>query len=200
MTDLLDVFRKKAEDMVDSINRSGGLRGTIEGLRKQMAEADRKRAMSRAKAEIASLNQQVTEMISAVGLQAVGLHEAGKLSSPELQPLCQHIIDLKAAIAQQEKELARLVADTEAEAARYAAAAPAPAAAAPAVAPVQASCASCGKPLPNGAAFCAVCGSPVVSVAKPAVNVEKHFCIACGALLKPGAKFCSKCGATVTGS
>ncbi|MCE5258682.1 MAG: zinc ribbon domain-containing protein [Chloroflexi bacterium] len=198
MTDLLDVFRKKTEDIVDSINRAGGLRGTIESLRKQMAEADRKRAMSRAKAEVANLNQQVTEMINAVGLQAVGLHEAGKLSSPELQPLCQHIIDLKAALAQQEKELARLVADAEAEATKHAAAAPAPAAAAPAVAPLQTPCASCGKPLPSGAAFCAACGSPVASAAKPAANVETHFCIACGALLKSGAKFCSKCGATVT--
>ncbi|MHB9032060.1 MAG: zinc ribbon domain-containing protein [Anaerolineae bacterium] len=209
MTDLLDAFKKKAEDMVDSINRSGGLRGTIEALRRQMAEADRKRAMSRAKSEVKRLNQQVAEMVSAVGLQAVSLQEAGKLTAPELQPLCQHIISLKAEITKQEQELAKLIAETEAEAARQAAppvtpgpsvlpesSASAAVVAVPASAGNETKCSNCGKPILQGALFCAYCGFPTTT-AQPSVPEDERFCISCGSILRPGAKFCSKCGTVV---
>ncbi|MHB1357392.1 MAG: zinc ribbon domain-containing protein [Anaerolineae bacterium] len=221
MPDIIDAFRKKAEDVLGSINRSGGLRATIDGLRKQMAESDRKRAMSRARAEVKRLNTQVSEMITAIGLQVVGLHEAGKLTSPELEPLCQHIVELKAAVTQQEKELARLEAESEAEAAAQAKAKADAEAAAQARANVDAeaaalvkaraevavkthiaptpsanaSCTKCGKPLPAGATFCAYCGA-AISTPMP-VAEEKHFCASCGSALRPSAKFCSKCGQTV---
>lgn len=221
MPDLLDAFRKKAEDMLGSINRSGGLRATIDGLRKQMAESDRKRAMSRARAEVKRLNTQVSEMITAIGLQVVGLHEAGKLTSPELEPLCQHIVELKAAVTQQEKELARLEAEAEAEAAALAKAKADAEAAAQARAKVEAeaaalakaraevavkthitptpaasaSCTKCGKPLTAGTTFCAYCGA-AISTPTP-VAEEKHFCASCGSVLRSGARFCQKCGQTV---
>ena len=209
MPDLLEAFKKKAEDVLGSINRSGGLRATIDGLRKQMAEADRKRAMSRARAEVKRLNTQVAEMITAIGLQVVGLHEAGKLTSPELQPLCQHIVELKAAVTQQEKELARLEAEAEAEAAAQARAKVEAETAAQAKVKVEAtaktqitptpvantSCAKCGKPLPAGATFCAFCGT-AITVVVPAEEA-KHFCASCGSALRFGARFCPKCGQTV---
>jgi len=209
MPDLLEAFKKKAEDVLGSINRSGGLRATIDGLRKQMAEADRKRAMSRARAEVKRLNAQVAEMITAIGLQVVGLHEAGKLASPELQPLCQHIVELKAAVTQQEKELARLEAEAEAEAAALAQAkaeaevatqakAKAESAAKAQITPTpvaNTSCAKCGKPLPAGATFCAYCGTPITAPAPTAE--EKRFCASCGYVLRSGAKFCQKCGHAV---
>lgn len=209
MPDLLETFRKKAEDVLGSINRSGGLRATIDGLRKQMAEADRKRAMSKARAEVKRLNAQVAEMITAIGLQVVGLHEAGRLTSPELQPLCQHIVELKAAVTQQEKELARLEAEAEAEAAAQAQAKTEAEAAAQALAKVEVAaktqitatpvaitpCAKCGKPLPVGATFCAYCGTAISAVV-PAVE-EKHFCASCGNVLRSGARFCPKCGQVV---
>ena len=206
MPDLLEAFKKKAEDVLGSINRSGGLRATIDGLRKQMAEADRKRAMSRARAEVKRLNTQVAEMITAIGLQVVGLHEAGKLTSPELQPLCQHIVELKAAVTQQEKEMARLEAVAEAEAVAQAQAKAEAEAAAQVKAKAEAAtktqitptpvantpCAKCGKPLPSGATFCAFCGT-AISAALPPVE-EKHFCASCGSALRSGARFCPKCG------
>lgn len=197
MPDLLETFRKKAEDVLGSINRSGGLRATIDGLRKQMAEADRKRAMSKARAEVKRLNAQVAEMITAIGLQVVGLHEVGKLTSPELQPLCQHIVELKAAVTQQEKELARLEAEAEAEAATQAKT-KAEAAARAQITPTPVAttpCAKCGKPLPAGATFCAYCGTAITAVV-PAVE-EKHFCASCGNVLRSGARFCPKCGQVV---
>jgi chromosome segregation ATPase len=221
MPDLLEAFKKKAEDVLGSINRSGGLRATIDGLRKQMAEADRKRAMSRARTEVKRLNAQVAEMITAIGLQVVGLHEAGKLASPELEPLCQHIVELKAVVTQQEKELARLEAEAEAEAAAQAQAKVEAETAAQAQAKVEAEtatkakataeavtkaqitpipvantlCVKCGKPLPAGATFCAYCGTAISAPAP--MEEEKHFCASCGNALRSGARFCPKCGQTV---
>ena len=209
MPDLLETFKKKAEDVLGSINRSGGLRATIDGLRKQMAEADRKRAMSRARTEVKRLNAQVAEMITAIGLQVVSLHEAGKLASPELEPLCQHIVELKAVVTQQEKELARLEAEAEAEAAAQAQAkveaetatkakATAEAATKAQITPIPVAntlCVKCGKPLPAGATFCAYCGTAISAPAP--MEEEKHFCASCGNALRSGARFCPKCGQTV---
>ncbi|NLT73167.1 MAG: zinc ribbon domain-containing protein [Chloroflexi bacterium] len=172
MNDLLGPFRRKAQDLIDSINSSGGLRATVEGLRKQMAESDRRRALHRAQAELKQLDAQIKEMITAVGVQAVGLHRAGRLTSPELAPLCAHVVELEAAVAQQREELARLEStmapDSEAE---------------------EPGCERCGNPLPEGATFCPYCGEPATP--KP------RYCAACGAGLREAARFCARCGAAV---
>jgi len=173
MPDLLQTFRDKADDLLATINRKGGVRATIESLRRQMEVADRRRAMTKVKADLKSLEKQINEMTTAVGIQAIGLHEAGKLESPELKPLCQHIIDLRAALTQQQAELAKLEAQEAQEK--------------PASGPV---CPSCGKPQPGDGTFCPYCGAAV-----PAD--EERFCAHCGAKLRPGARFCAKCGQTV---
>src|SRR5580765_3059768 len=49
-----------------------------------------------------------------------------------------------------------------------------------------AACAACGTDNPEGARFCASCGSPL-----------RAGCSSCGAALPPGARFCSACGAPV---
>ena len=226
MTDLLSLFKEKADAFLEAINQKGGVRATIEGLRRQMAEADRRRAIGRVKAELRRLDRQINEMVTAVGVQAVALQEAGQLSSPELQPLCQHIIDLKRALSQQQAELAALEA---------VAGSPAPTEAKP--------CARCGKPVPLGGTFCSYCGAPVsppgeapssgmvpaAGAAQPppaaapspstatvgpqppptrppsrteqapstATAAPPPTCVHCGALLKPRAKFCSRCGRAV---
>ena len=120
MSDLLGTFRQKAEDLASAINSRGGIRATIDGLRRQMAEADRRRAVSRAKSELKRMDDQINEMITAVGVQAVGLHRNGVLNSPELQPLCQHIVELEAAVEQQRAELAALEAQAGADSAEAA--------------------------------------------------------------------------------
>ncbi len=173
MADLFQTFRAKADDLLASINRSGGVRSTIESLRRQMEVADRRRTMAKVKGELKSLEKQITEMTTAVGIQAVGLHEAGKLASPELKPLCQHIVELRAALAQQQAELAKLEAQDVQEKP-----------AAGAVCPV------CGKPQPGDGTFCPYCGAAI-----PAT--EERFCTTCGAKLRPSAKFCAKCGQEV---
>ncbi|OGO04957.1 MAG: hypothetical protein A2Y73_08200 [Chloroflexi bacterium RBG_13_56_8] len=172
MPDLLQLFREKAEELVGAINRKGGVRSMIEGLRRQMAVADRRRTMSKVKSELRRLDRQITEMITAVGVQAVGLHEANKLSSPELQPLCQHILELRAALAQQEAELAMLEATvTEI--------------------PEKRLCPTCKRPLPSEGTFCPYCGARVLA------REESPFCIYCGARLRPDSRFCPKCGQAV---
>jgi hypothetical protein len=202
MPDILQTMRDKAEDLVTAVNRQGGVRATIDGLRKQMAEGDRRRAIKQARSEIKRLEDQITEMITAVGIQAVGLQQAGRLNAPELQPLCQHIVDLKAAVGQQQAELAKL---EEAEAASQAAA--------------NIICPACGKPWAPGGTFCPYCGATLAvpgaaaaqsatpGVASPAtaplavaqpVTVQpapaKRLCVNCGAELRPQSKFCGKCG------
>lgn len=171
MPDLLEVFRKKTEDLMAAIDRKGGLRGTIQSLRRQMAEADRRRAIGKVKAELKRLNGQITEMITAVGVQAVGLHEAGTLVAPELQPLCEHILRLRATLAQQEAELAKLT--------------PTPSESAPTAART---CAACGQTLPGESTFCPNCGARI-----PAPK-ETVVCGHCGAQLRAQARFCRRCG------
>ena len=170
MPDLLQTFRDKADDLLASINRKGGVRSTIESLRRQMEVADRRRAMAKVKGELKSLEKQITEMTTAVGIQAVGLHEAGKLESLELRPLCQHIVDLRIALAQQQAELASLEAQEAQEK--------------PASGAV---CPACGKAQPGDGTFCPYCGAAI-----PAT--EERFCSACGAKLRPNARYCAKCG------
>ncbi|MBC7237110.1 MAG: hypothetical protein H5T69_14815, partial [Chloroflexi bacterium] len=86
MSDLLSTFKERAEQLIAAINDRGGLKAAIDGLRRQMAEADRRRAINKIKAELKRLDGQITEMITAVGVQAVGLHKSGHLQSPELAP------------------------------------------------------------------------------------------------------------------
>ncbi len=182
MPDILETFKQKAADLTSAIDRAGGIRATIEGLRRQMADADRRRAMNQVKSELKRLNAQITEMITAIGIQAVGLQEAGKLGTPELQPLCQHVVELKQAVAQQEAELAKMEAAAAAAAAKTATA-PASAAAG------ERMCPSCGRVAPAAGSFCPYCGATLPE--------QKQFCAYCGSELRPGARFCAKCGQPV---
>jgi RNA polymerase subunit RPABC4/transcription elongation factor Spt4 len=178
MTDIFSSFRRRAEDLIDSINGAGGLRTTVEGLRRQMADSDRRRAIGRARSELRQLDAQINEMITAVGVQAVGLHRAGRLTAPELTPLCEHIVQLEAAVAQQREELVILEAK-EAKVTR----------------PEERTCTQCGHALPPSATFCPYCGA----AAPRPETAQPHFCANCGASLREGAKFCARCGQGVEG-
>jgi uncharacterized coiled-coil protein SlyX len=179
MPDVLGTFRKKAEDLIDSINSAGGLRATVEGLRRQMAEADRRRAMGQVRSQLKRLDAQINEMNLAVGVQAVGLHKAGLLQSPELTPLCQHIVELEAAVAQQREELRRLEAlgSQHEETGERA-------------------CEQCGHILPMEATFCPYCGAAAPA---PEPEAELRFCAHCGAPLREGSRFCARCGQVIVG-
>jgi DNA repair exonuclease SbcCD ATPase subunit len=177
MSDLLNTFKERAEQLVSAINDHGGIRATMDGLRRQMAAADRRRETQKIKGELRRLDGQITEMITAVGVQAVGLHKSGHLHSPELAPLCQHIVELEAVVAQQKDELAKIEAAEEQEKEQGVG-----------------DCPSCGRPLLEGATFCPHCGVAVPTQ----LRITYHFCPACGTELRPGAKFCGKCGHRLT--
>lgn len=167
MPDVLQTFRQKAEEWAGALNRAGGVRAMLDGLRQQMAEADRRRAIGQIKTELRRLERQANEMVLAVGVQAVGLHKAGRLNAPELAPLCQHVSDLETALTEQKAELAKL--EAEAEAAKAAAKATQPQ---PTSAGGAAYCAACGKPLPGGSVYCPGCGAAVPSSAPVAPTAD----------------------------
>ncbi|MGI5914963.1 MAG: zinc-ribbon domain-containing protein [Anaerolineae bacterium] len=177
MSDILGIFKQRAEDLINTINSKGGLRATIDSVRRQMAEADRRRAINRARDELGRLDVQISELITAVGVQAVGLHRAGHLNSPELNPLCQHIVELQTAVEQQRAELAQLEARESVE-------------------PPDSGgrqCARCGHALTTEVSFCPYCGAPQEREAA-------KFCPHCGAPLRPGARFCARCGKPIEGT
>lgn len=174
MDDLMQAIKARAESLLAEINRPGGVRSTIDTIRRRMAEADQRRAISRAREELKQLEARLNETITAVGLQAVGLHEAGRLDSPELQPLCQHVVEIKQALREQEEELQTL--DALAAARRE---------------PQAELCPSCGRPLPAEGVYCAHCGAPIQA------RLSSRFCARCGSPLRADAKFCAHCGAPV---
>jgi membrane protease subunit (stomatin/prohibitin family) len=176
MTDLFAAFRDKAEALVASINSEGGVRATIETLRRKLAEADRRRAIRKLKSELQRIERQIGEMLKAVGVQAVALRRAGALASEELGPLCDRIIDLEAMLQEQKKELGRIEAKAAATRSQPSS--------------TDASkCAKCGQPLPPVGEFCPHCGQP-----RQPASTEPSYCAHCGAALREGAKFCPRCG------
>ena len=60
-------------------------------------------------------------------------------------------------------------------------------------------CPSCGAEMPNGALFCATCGTKIVqpeSAVEPASPAL--FCEQCGATIAAGVKFCTSCGTPIS--
>ncbi|NLX37453.1 MAG: zinc-ribbon domain-containing protein [Chloroflexi bacterium] len=173
MADLLSSFKDKAEALVTSLNSEGGVRGTIESLRRRMAEADRRRAVRRLQDELQRIERQIGEMLTDVGVQAVALQRASALNSPELAPLCERIIDLETLLQEQKRELQKIEAEAQAQRLTQAG---------------LAVCPHCGHPHTQDVAFCPHCGQAV----KPAI--PSTFCAHCGAPLRSGARFCPRCG------
>lgn len=207
MADLMASFREQAQALWRKIREEGGLQETVAGLRQRMAEADQRRAIHKARSQLRELRGQIDELITAVGVQTVGLYRSGRLKAPELEPLCQHVAELQRTLEEQETELVRL--EDELEAAQDAAAREEAAqkAGAQETAPQEASapspdatskqaprCPACGKALPEGdLAYCPHCAQPLPQKPVP----TPRNCETCGAELRPGAGFCSVCGAPV---
>lgn len=59
-------------------------------------------------------------------------------------------------------------------------------------------CAKCGAEVPNGAAFCSICGEPIPKI-QEAVDVRNLVkCDSCGAFVRKGMRFCTACGKPMT--
>ena len=176
MDDLLDAVKARAGALLQELNRPGGLRSTIQGIRQKMAAADQRRAIHRARAELQRLDAQLNETVTAVGIHAVALHAGGRLASPELAPLCQHVVDIRTALTEQKQELTQLEALLAARSE-----------------PQAQPCPACGRPLPAEGAYCAHCGGVVPE------RITGLHCVHCGSELRPGSRFCPRCGQSVSG-
>ncbi|MBN1658684.1 MAG: zinc-ribbon domain-containing protein [Anaerolineae bacterium] len=196
MSDLIDRIVESAGQMISKVDEGGKIQSTLSGLRHQVAEADRKRNISRVKQQIQELESKEAHAITALSAQVLAMYDAGTLTQPELVALCRGIDEIRADIKAKEAELAKLEppppapapAAPSAPAVAPAAGAPAPAAPAPGE---EVRCPSCGVAVVAGAAFCQTCGKPL---AKQGPSAPVLFCVHCGAQLREGARFCPKCG------
>jgi len=176
MDSLLHSAKARTEKVLHELNGPHGPRSTIGSLQRKVSEAGRRRAIRRARATLHRLQGQLNETVAAVGIEAVALHEAGTLVSPELAPLCQHVLEIRASLAEQKEALARLEA--------------------PRTGPEVAQggvCDACGQPLPLAGLFCPYCGTAIPGQSGAA------YCAQCGSALRPGSKFCPHCGQAVPG-
>ena len=197
MSDLFDKIVEGAGQVISKVDEGGKIQSTISGLRHQMAEADRKRNISRVKQQIQDLQAKEAQAINALSAQVLAMHEAGTLTQPELVALCRGVDEIRAAVKVKEEELVKLEPPPPPPAPAPAVAAAVPAAAAPAAAPApsaEARCPNCGVAVVPGAAFCQTCGQPLAKQEPPAPVL---FCVHCGAQLREGARFCPQCGRDV---
>jgi len=172
MSDMLNAVKSRAQELIADLSRPGGLRSTVESIKRRMAIADERRALKRAREEVERLESQLSEALTALGLQSLGLYDSGRLSFPELEPLCRRSIAIRQSLADQKEALERLEALARARR----------------EAPSRL-CPSCGRPVPDEGTFCPHCGAPV---ARP---TEPRSCPACGSQLRGDARFCPQCGA-----
>ena len=65
-------------------------------------------------------------------------------------------------------------------------------------------CKNCGNIIPDGAAFCTVCGTPVEHAEQAGQNTAGQAagatCAVCGAVVPPGASVCPNCGTVLQGA
>lgn len=183
MSDIFHQLKDGADQViseVDKLRQTG--QSALTAIQERMAEAERKRKIKQLQSDLARLRQQIDQMITALGVQVIGLYEQGKLSKPELVTLCEHVGELKVKVKEKEEKLADLQPLP-----------PEPAQLTGPAAPVQTRllCPSCTQPLPAQATYCPYCGTQTTSPASPQIR----FCARCGATLREQARFCPRCGA-----
>ncbi len=188
MSDIFHQLKDGADQViseVDKLRQTGQSALTV--IQERMAEAERKRKLKQLQRDLAGLRQQIDQMTTALGVQAIGLYEQGTLSNPELVTLCEHVSELRGKVKEKEEKLADLQPSS-----------PEPAPPTGPAMPVQTRllCPSCAQPLPAQATYCPYCGVKTTSPASPQIR----FCAQCGATLREQARFCPQCGAgTVKG-
>jgi predicted RNA-binding Zn-ribbon protein involved in translation (DUF1610 family) len=186
MSDIIDKLVEGAGQVISEVDKGGQFQTAISGIRQRMADADRKRRISRVKQDLQELRAQEAQAINALSAQVLALYEAGSLKQTELISLCKGVDEIRDRVQAKEDELEQLQPPP-----------PQPAAAPPQAAAVPqpdtgTSCPNCCVAVVAGADFCQSCGSPLKPQPAP-----MHFCVRCGAELRPAARFCPKCGETV---
>lgn len=158
-----------------------GILGRIRsGAGRAALEADKLRRITSVQSIIKSLKEEIDQAFSRAGYVAFDLHQAGRITQPELREICERIAALQAQIAAREREIETTRSEAYVEPTRG-----------PQYGHL---CPNGHGELPSEAQFCPVCGAQAIDVPSP---VASAFCPACSAALVPGARFCPKCGAPV---
>ena len=143
-------------------------------------EADKLIRIRREQGGIDQLRRDIKAQLDALSQAALTAYRAGEIAHPQLVSICQQIDALNEQIGQREARIKQIHAEKLAT----------PPVVPPAV-QVGVPCPSCKQLIPEGAAFCPVCGYKIPKAAAPAGSV----CPSCGNPMLPGAQFCPHCGA-----
>jgi RNA polymerase subunit RPABC4/transcription elongation factor Spt4/septal ring factor EnvC (AmiA/AmiB activator) len=213
VSDIIESIKQGADQVLSNIDQQGRLKSTLEGLKSQWTEVERRRHTNQLNNEIKNAQSEMKQLTTALGLQTLSLYDAGKIHRPELARLCERINELRAEIDERKAALAKLKKElspalTECPQCRAEVAsgadfchkcgaqitAPAqPLPAAPAArAVVRLRCPKCKTIVPDGAGFCPTCG---VKLKMPqAASGALQFCASCGAKMNATSRFCPVCG------
>jgi hypothetical protein len=147
------------------------------GAGKAALEADKLRRITSIQSTIKSLKDEINQGFYRVGYVAFDLYRAERVTQPELQEACEHIITLQAQIAARERESETIRGEEYAE---------------------KTSGIQYGNLCPNGhgeladgTRFCPTCGAKAIYTPPPTAGAR---CTACGAAMAPAAHFCPECG------
>jgi RNA polymerase subunit RPABC4/transcription elongation factor Spt4 len=213
MSDIIETIKQGADDLISGIDQKGQIRSTIDGLRSQWSELDRRRKVSSLERQIKTQRTEMKQLTEALGLQTLSLYETGVLTSPELARLCERITELRTEIETQKAQVEQMKAEAKAQAQALAEARAQQRAARAATA-----CPQCGTAVPAKAEFCHKCGAQQTPPAPPpqapapstraaasqptspqpaapqAATVVRLRCPQCKTILPSDAEFCTSCG------
>jgi len=138
-------------------------------------EADKLIRIRREQGAIDQLRRDIKMQLDALGQAALTAYHAGQIAHPQLMSICRQVDALNEQIGQREVRIEQIRAEKLAT---------------PPIAQTGVPCPSCRQLIPEGAAFCPVCGYKILK-AQPA----EAICAACGSSISAAAQFCPSCGA-----
>ena len=142
-------------------------------------EADKMIRIRREQGAIDQLRRDIKAQLDALSQAALTAYRAGEIAHPQLVSIGQQVDALNEQIGQREGRIEQIRAEKLAT---------------PLVVPlaVQAGvpCPSCKRLIPDGAAFCPVCGYKI-----PKAPPAEATCHSCGSPMPAAAQFCPSCGA-----
>lgn len=142
-------------------------------------EADKLIRIRREQGGIDQLRRDIKAQMDALGQAALTAYRVGEIAHPQLVSICQQVDALNEQIAQRETRVEQIRAEKLAT----------PPVATPAV-QAGVPCPSCKQLIPEGAAFCPVCGYKI-----PKAQPAEAICATCGTPIPAAAQFCPGCGA-----
>lgn len=147
--------------------------------------------INRVQGEIGGIRREIQVVREKIVNTALGLHQRGLLTLPELEELCLTIDKYKVEIEEKEALIESIRAETLGG----------PVMAAPQSQPAN-PCPKCNYDVPLGATFCPNCGQMLANTATEATapSLESGKCFNCGSVMPSDSEFCPNCGNRVTTS